>query len=380
MEAQQNSFTARSWQCFCMALALVSVWGCVAPRGASLDLTMCGLFNYSGRTESSANGRLKVYGDQPICAWVERFDVRGGVEFDSLPYGIYSPAVALLLARNAGGKDICLEWPWGWIGQWKWKVHVKGYASERVFPMYGCRHGMPATASLRLAPGETVAMVVGMTEVSLADYVREYYVEYKDADISAESNRLNMPGFAPKEAFELECAEGKGCCPTVSVRCSMEESVQNAASGLALNLVKVLNMGNYGFQDRAQWPILLARADSEGFKKEETSDVRYVLGFAALIATNTASQPISVAAFNSGKWRLRITYKSGDVREVDLLPIDESAKGDRLYIKPGQSLAVLCGCSDVLLEWAKVSSFAVSYIDAMGEIMSNSLTPDAPNG
>ncbi|MBR6585860.1 MAG: hypothetical protein IKK82_00445 [Kiritimatiellae bacterium] len=349
---------------YCVPFFLI---GACCQQVGNVRLTLHRLYDCGENALRDTNEREvgELYQTQD-SSWVLRYDFRDVKRFDKLSANTYSPAVAVLLIENTGEKRIKIDSLWSS----NWKLHVRGWCSERIMPLlYG---NTPCAGSVELGTAP-IALLVGITEKRWASHIKDFFIEYSYGNFLVTSNAQTLQVRVPDEF--VDCL-GNADCQTDDVAfCGCDNYTRDEDSdAISLKMYRLINLYPYDFAARSTWPVILARDDDEGMRMTEKDSHSFVLGFAALVVTNNSSDTVTIGAFNSGQWKLRIRRKSGETREINVLPKKHDAVNRRLAIKPGGALAVVCGCEEAFLDMEKVASFSVIYKSCSGEIKSNDIT------
>jgi len=327
--------------------------GCKSRECAPFRLTLCPIFGYDKR------GHFEGKEDS---SWVLRYDIRGGKTVGNLLEDKYSPALAVLLVENSSEKDVEIKSPWSS----SWRLHIRGYVSRRTTPLLGSSWRNNYYA--KIPRGETFALAVGMLEKDLAPYLRDCFVEYTNCDVVVASNLMNIPFSINPEGLDEETM-GEGA----HAACSRAESygqTTNLQSAVSLKLYKLLNSRSCNYAARTSWPVMLARNDGEGLQLNNDTSTCFVPGCWALVATNISKETITLRAFDSGYWKLIISYKSGIMREIPVLSVEHDYLNDVISLKPGAALSVICGCKDSICDIDKIDTISVCYIDdEVGQVL-----------
>lgn len=351
-------------ECCLAILFFVLTSGCChTEKDGPINIRLLELANYG----LHYNHVMPTDVNMPPSAFVfcEDFRNKNG-SFACAPYNRYGPAIATMIIENMSNGFVELE---NFTSE-SWEMVLYGSRTKRSLPALNIQVITDINgniAKISIPPKGKVAHVLGAGEFyEIFNSLEEAEVIYGNCERRVCSNRLKFQHFAEAENDILCLGEHQGCTNTV-------KTVEDSSPLFEMELLRPSPDALFGMYSLPPLPILVERTDADGVEIDETITTKYARGGALLVITNPYNHSISLKSIFGQSWKIKLSMRDGKSRMTDLMSNGCDLANGIWTLNAGESISVLIGTREMLLDIGRIESLYVIYDDGEVHIESEKL-------
>ena len=351
---------------FSLAISLIVLTSgcCSTERDGPINIRLFELANYG----LHYNHVMPADVDMPPSAFVFCEDFRNKYgSFACAPYNRYGPAIATMIVENMSDEFVEVD---GFTSE-SWRMVLHGGRTQRSLPALNIQVIKDINgnvAKISIPPKGKVAHVLGAGEFyEIFNALEEAEVIYDNGEWRACSNRLIFQHAAESVKNVLCLGEHHGGTDTI-------QTEKDFSPRFEIELLRPSPDALFGKYSPPPLPILVERADADGVEIDETITTKYARGGALLFIANPHNHPISFKSIFGQSWKIKLSMRDGKSRTIDLMSHGCDSANGIWTLNAGESISVLIGTREMLLDIGQVESLYVVYDDGSIRIESKKLT------